>query len=125
MHAICGGTTILEVQQSSNLTYRLYDYGRLDNGKPRDLHIKESLDVLTIPDKTILREHNNRHFNYELKTNQELTTHSSHRHGDYIFIIEGEGFFDDLPVKKGEFIMVPSNTKYTVQGSLLYQRTTF
>ncbi len=46
VHAIRGGTTILEVQQSSDITYRLYDYGRLENGMPRELHIEKSIDVI-------------------------------------------------------------------------------
>lgn len=46
IHAIRGGTTILEVQQSSDITYRLYDYGRLENGMPRELHIDKSIDVV-------------------------------------------------------------------------------
>lgn len=46
IHAIRGGTTILEVQQSSDITYRLYDYGRLENGQPRELHIDKSIDVV-------------------------------------------------------------------------------
>lgn len=46
IHAIKGGTKILETQQTSDLTYRLYDYGRLENGKPRELHIDKALDVI-------------------------------------------------------------------------------
>ncbi len=47
IHAIGKGNLILEVQQSSDSTYRVYDYGRLgDDGKPRPLHIQKSLDVL-------------------------------------------------------------------------------
>ncbi len=49
LHAIKGGTLILETQQSSDVTYRFYDYGRLQNGKPRPLHLAQSLDVTTIP----------------------------------------------------------------------------
>ncbi len=52
IHAIRGGTTILEVQQSSDITYRLYDYGRLENGKPRELHIDKSIDVVDFSDYT-------------------------------------------------------------------------
>ncbi|MBY5006218.1 mannose-6-phosphate isomerase, class I [Streptococcus suis] len=49
MHAIGPGIMILETQQSSDTTYRVYDFDRLDNeGNHRDLHIKQSLDVLTI-----------------------------------------------------------------------------
>lgn len=46
IHAICHGVVVAEVQQSSNVTYRVYDYGRLDaDGKPRTLHIAQALDV--------------------------------------------------------------------------------
>lgn len=49
LHAIKGGTLILETQQSSDITYRFYDYGRLENGKPRQLHIEKSLAVTAAP----------------------------------------------------------------------------
>lgn len=55
LHAIGAGILICEVQQSSNLTYRVYDYGRLGaDGKPRQLHIEKALDVtrLEVPHKT-------------------------------------------------------------------------
>ena len=55
LHAIGAGLLICEVQQSSNLTYRVYDYGRLGaDGKPRQLHIDKALDVtrLEVPPKT-------------------------------------------------------------------------
>lgn len=47
VHAIGKGCFICEVQQTSNVTYRLYDYGRLGlDGKPRELHLQKALDVL-------------------------------------------------------------------------------
>jgi mannose-6-phosphate isomerase len=46
LHAICEGVLIAELQQNSNVTYRVYDYGRLGaDGQPRELHIKKALDV--------------------------------------------------------------------------------
>jgi mannose-6-phosphate isomerase len=49
VHAIGAGCLICEIQQSSNVTYRLYDYGRLDkDGKARELHIEKALDVLNL-----------------------------------------------------------------------------
>lgn len=46
VHAIGAGLLIAEVQQSSNLTYRVYDYGRVGaDGKPRALHVRKALDV--------------------------------------------------------------------------------
>ena len=49
VHAIKGGTMILETQQNSDITYRLYDYDRLSGGKPRMLHIRQSIDVICTP----------------------------------------------------------------------------
>ena len=51
VHAIGKGIVIAEIQQNSNLTYRIYDYGRTDSeGNPRELHIEKAVDVgITVP----------------------------------------------------------------------------
>lgn len=47
IHAILGDTLICEVQQNSDLTYRVYDWGRVGkDGKPRELHVKKAIDVV-------------------------------------------------------------------------------
>lgn len=49
VHAIGAGVLIAEIQESSNLTYRMYDYGRLDkNGRPRELHVSRALEVANL-----------------------------------------------------------------------------
>lgn len=49
IHSIGKGIVIAEIQQNSDLTYRLYDYDRVDkNGKKRELHIKKALDVVNL-----------------------------------------------------------------------------
>ncbi|MCD8110214.1 MAG: mannose-6-phosphate isomerase, class I [Clostridiales bacterium] len=49
VHAIGAGALIAEIQESSNLTYRLYDYGRIDkNGKRRPLHVEKALEVANL-----------------------------------------------------------------------------
>jgi mannose-6-phosphate isomerase len=46
VHAICEGTIIAEIQQNSDITYRVFDYGRVGaDGKERPLHIEKALDV--------------------------------------------------------------------------------
>jgi mannose-6-phosphate isomerase len=47
LHAINAGIVLFEIQQKSELTYRVYDYGRLDakTGQPRELHLERALDV--------------------------------------------------------------------------------
>lgn len=54
VHSPGKGLLFLEVQQSSNLTYRLYDYNRVDSdGKTRELHVKKGLDVIDFPQKEL------------------------------------------------------------------------
>ena len=53
VHAIGAGCLIAEIQQNSNLTYRLYDYDRTDkNGKMRELHIDKAVDVMNMKRST-------------------------------------------------------------------------
>ncbi|MCL6453519.1 MAG: class I mannose-6-phosphate isomerase [Alicyclobacillus sp.] len=47
LHALLAGTTLIEVQQTSDVTYRVYDWDRIDvDGKPRLLHVDKAADVL-------------------------------------------------------------------------------
>lgn len=59
MHAIEAGNVILEIQQNSDTTYRVYDWGRVGlDGKPRALHVRESLACLaanTAPTPQLVR----------------------------------------------------------------------
>ena len=67
VHAIGGGITLYEIQQSSDVTYRLWDYNRVDEkGEKRPLHIRPSLDVIDLslkglrtrlPDASLPGEH--------------------------------------------------------------------
>lgn len=52
VHALCEGTLVLETQQSSDTTYRLYDYDRKDSdGNLRELHLQQAIDVTTVPNQ--------------------------------------------------------------------------
>lgn len=57
VHAIGKGIVLVEVQESSNLTYRLYDYDRVDkNGNKRPLHFDKAVDVLDMDPVRIIRQ---------------------------------------------------------------------
>ena len=62
IHGLGGGVYLAEIQETSDITYRIYDYGRLGlDGKPRKLHIqeaKEAIDYRVLPDYQI---YNKRH----------------------------------------------------------------
>ena len=47
LHAIGAGNFLAEIQQTSDITYRVYDFGRKDaHGKPRELHVQEAKDAI-------------------------------------------------------------------------------
>jgi mannose-6-phosphate isomerase len=57
IHAIGAGALIAEIQENSNLTYRLYDYDRIDkNGNKRELHIDKALEVANLKASTEPRQ---------------------------------------------------------------------
>lgn len=126
LHAICKGTTLLEVQQSSDITYRVYDYNRTqDDGSLRDIHKEQAKDTILVPNNIVNRIHRNRYFTYDILDNKTLTSHKAHKYGDYLFIIEGTGIINKTEVFKGDFLMVTSEDDYKVFGNIKYQKTTF
>lgn len=58
IHAIGAGTIIAEIQENSNVSYRIYDYNRLDkDGRPRPLHFEKAVQVLNMtPTKDVLQK---------------------------------------------------------------------
>lgn len=58
VHAICGGIVIAEIQQTSDVTYRIYDFDRLDdNGKKRELHLDYALEAINYKPLETKREY--------------------------------------------------------------------
>lgn len=123
VHAIKGGTLILETQQSSDITYRVYDYDRLADGKPRPLHLAQSLDVITVPFKNQTQEKPSitrmpGAVHTHLISCAYYSVDKYEIHGSLtldfpavftnISILEGEGTIDRIPVHKGEHLIVPA-----------------
>ena len=123
LHAICAGTLLLEVQQSSDITYRFYDYDRLENGKKRPLHVEAAIDVVTVPDHTPVREHRDQYFGFEVIKRRPDTV-KAHRYGDFLVVLEGEGIIECERLKKGDFLFVSAESSYTIDGPLRLARIT-
>ncbi len=117
IHAICEGTILLEVQQSSDLTYRFYDYDRLQDGKPRELHVEQALNVIDIPSKPLTHNGSTDYFIFEILS-KENTTEVAHKFGDFLYVIDGIGSIDREYVSKGDFIFIPAKTEYEIKGNL-------
>ena len=72
VHAIGGGCLVAEIQESSNLTYRLYDYNRTDKyGKTRELHVDKAMKVANMHSSVAPRQ-TMRVLNYKNGTASEL-----------------------------------------------------
>jgi mannose-6-phosphate isomerase class I len=120
IHALGKGLLILEIQQSSDLTYRLYDYHRLENGKPRELHVEDALNTLHFPDPEPSTAWGTPVFSIDRpETGSEQT---ASRFGDYLIAVSGEGTIDGERVRAGEFFMATSLSKYRLDGSLSLYR---
>ncbi len=133
LHAIKGGTVILETQQSSDITYRFYDYGRLENGKPRPLHIEKTLAVTqapfrpTVPEQTVTRIPGATVTRlvkcpYYTVCRAEIAG-SAKFHWDQSFvnvsIIDGSGTLDGTPVKKGDHLLLTADYgEMRIEGNL-------
>ena len=126
VHAIGGGMQILETQQSSDVTYRLYDYDRIVDGKRRELHIEKSIDVALVPGfdaQNPVKNTDSFKVNVlnELGSNKYFTVYKAVAEGKMQFdmpaeymlvtVIEGAGSFCGCKVKKGDSFIVPSGIK--------------
>ena len=134
VHAIKAGTILLEVQQSSDITYRLYDYDRLQNGIPRPLHIDKALDVIRCPHKDEIIETYGQAQMGDLQiipliSNPNYTVrrircrHKAALKQHYSFlacsVIRGSGAIDDIPVSQGSNFIIPYGYgNYTYSGNL-------
>lgn len=143
VHAICAGCLIAEIQESSNLTYRLYDYHRLGkDGKPRELHIAKALAVADLKKRELPKKNDyplTKHEGYQERmlatcsyfTTKELDCFGKvpvcfHGNEDSFLVllcIEGNGSInmedgDVLPLAKGECLFVPAGCSgFTLSGS--------
>ena len=136
VHAIKKGSLILEIQQASDITYRLYDYDRKDaNGKLRQLHLEKSKKAIKINkdeekiqiiskdgyDEKILTE--NEYFEVrEFKIKNEVVFE---RKKSYLLesVVEGAGEIEieakTYPIKKGDFFLITNAAKeYKIKGNL-------
>lgn len=123
VHAIKAGMMILETQQNSDITYRVYDYDRLADGKPRKLHIKQSIDVITVPaaptedcvksaahlPKNMMNEliSCSYYIVWKLEVNKPVSFEQTHPFL-IISVIEGEGLINGQMIKKGDHFILPA-----------------
>ena len=122
VHAIHGDTFVLETQESSDITYRLYDFNRLPK---RELHIEDSLNVIDYNnDKNLIHRFKeedtfkNNHFNlYKLHVNGN--TKYENKGFEIFYVVSGNGTINNEKIKKGDtFILTREHSKISFDGNL-------
>lgn len=137
LHAIGKGILIAEIQQNSNTTYRIYDYGRVGkDGKPRELHVEKAKDVTALcpaksyPETPVekmdgytskLLSSCDYFTTYALDVADKAVLEADDKSFNSILILEGEGKVigdDTVGFKKGDSIFVSAGTgKYAIDGA--------
>ena len=123
IHAIGAGVRLIEIQQNSNLTYRLYDYNRVDkDGNPRELHIKKALDVIDYHQYKVVKTGDelladNKYFTVkEVNFDKELEINANERAFISFTFLEGEGLVNDIPYSKYDTFFLPFGKKCLIKG---------
>lgn len=127
VHALTSGILVLEVQQASDVTYRMYDYNRLGlDNKPRPLHLDKALDVIKTPFKNptptpILETFNqsrslrlvkDKHFSvYFMKIN-DCKDYLEIKNPGFLIVnvLSGSGKINNHNVKQGDNLIITSES---------------
>lgn len=135
VHALCAGVMVYEVQQSSDITFRIFDYNRLGaDGKPRELHIDDALSVIdfdgprrqpvaastlpsTEPGHALLAE--SEHFRLErFNPSNVRTDHPPLNSVSAVTFIQGsaeiQGGGDEFRAGKGDTFLIPAGRDFAV-----------
>ena len=122
VHAIKGGTLILETQQNSDITYRVYDYDRLSDGKPRQLHVEQSIDTIVAPFEPAkcdtytenLQGAEHKHlitcpfYSVDKYDVDGVFTIEFDKYFTDVSVVEGSGTVNGIPLEKGQHFIVPA-----------------
>lgn len=136
LHAIGKGILIAEIQQNSNITYRIYDYGRVGkDGKPRELHVEKAKDVTDLcpakayPETPVEQKDGytskllsscDYFTTYAVDVDSKAVLEADEKSFLSLLILDGECEItadDTVKAKKGDSIFVPAGTgKVIVNG---------
>ncbi len=144
VHAICSGSFILEIQEPSDTTYRLYDYDRIGkDGKKRELHVEDSLKCLntkfgfevatseryqeqTVDNTRLLPlTKNDKFFINQFKVAEKFTTQSGGDYFEVITIVEGIAEInwgkETMKLYEGDIVLIPAKMwDFTIHGQCTF-----
>ena len=123
IHAIGAGVRLIEIQQNSNLTYRLYDYNRVDqNGNPRELHILKALEVINYKKYEPTKEENgyladNQYFTVKkVSFDGEVKISANEQSFVSFTFLDGNGLVNDISYSQFDTFFLPYEKECLIKG---------
>lgn len=139
VHATLRGSILFaEIQQNSDITYRIYDFDRIENGKKRELHIEDASETIDFNNKSviinteigdakikrIIKKEYYSIYKILLKNSNDLFTDYEKDSMIIYSILDGEGCIEykendkinKIEIKKGETILIPVNLEIELMG---------
>ncbi|MDF2923510.1 MAG: manA 2 [Paenibacillaceae bacterium] len=139
LHALGKGSIVYEVQQSTDITYRFYDYGRKDAvGNTRPLHLQEAISCLDYStskkeNTAPVRRKKGHYTETTFIRNDSFTVSSLEVAGKCSYdtipyrlatVVEGSGYADGYAVRPGSSFLIPANQEVLFGGSMTVMMTT-
>lgn len=138
IHALCKGALVLEIQQSSDTTYRVYDYDRVDcEGRLRELHLDKAIDVIKVPHYSKKTHNKVLHLDGAIITNfieseyfsvykwdiSSILSMEQKENFQLVSVIEGGGYIQTVEgrflINKGDHFILPFNLGcFTIIGNM-------
>lgn len=114
LHAILKNTFLLEIQQSSDVTYRLYDYERVYQGTKRELHLDHCWNVIKIPDKPIENSLSTSYFKTTLHNKSTLI--KAYPYGLFLVVTRGTVSINQENYPQGTFLFATNKESLAIKG---------
>ena len=116
LHAVGGGNLLVEIQQNSDTTYRVFDWNRADNGRQRQLHVEQALQCIDFNDvrPRLLQTEAEVLLHHDLFEIQKWNLNSPREiapRGQFaiVYCLSGRLSFADVDLAPGEFLFVPAS----------------
>ena len=140
LHALKKGSIVYEIQQSTDVTFRFYDYHRKDKyGNERELHLTQAIDCLSYDQEmmknniTPVEEKMDNGLKTTFISNDSFTVTKLAIEGKNTYetdnyqlatVVKGEGVVDGYTVKIGDNFLIPQHSKIEIDGNMIIMMTT-
>lgn len=140
LHALKKGSIVYEIQQSTDVTFRFYDYHRKDKyGNERELHLTQAIDCLSYDQEMMknniipVEEKMDNGLKTTFISNDSFTVTKLAIEGKNIYetdnyqlatVVKGEGVVDGFNIKIGDNFLIPQHSKIEIDGNMIIMMTT-